>query len=98
MKKEKFYPAAGEKVTLYYPTGRERPFTVDRIEKGRVVLRECLLHFTGPVYWDTEPDYIGTNPAGREITLSWCPSGGYWKEPGRYGASANFGGWAWYNC
>lgn len=95
---EKWYPAIGEKVTLTYCTGSMRePYTVSRIEKGKVVVRKCGMCFFGVRYYDTLPDKIFDDKNGKERTLTWSPKRGRWifKESprSRYPWFVSFGTW-----
>ena len=91
MKHEKKIPEIGTKVTLYYYTGSETPYTVIGYEKGALLIQECSLYFEGERYFDTVADYIEPNPNGRIRKLHFCPSSGAWRDG--EGTFAIFGSW-----
>lgn len=94
---EKWYPAIDEKVTLTHCTGMSEPYTVSRIEKGKVVVRKCGMCFFGVRYFDTLPDKIFDDKNGEEQTLTWSRKWGRWvfktNPRDRYPWFAKFGTW-----
>lgn len=88
----KWLPEPGTPVTVRNAYGgTATPYTVDRIEKGRVVIRRCRLIFHGDRYFDTLPDAIEPDPNGMEERLTWSSSRGWILGKGRYASRADFG-------
>lgn len=91
---EKWYPPIGTKLTLHYLTGSETPFTVVRIEKGRVIIRRCELIYDGPRTYEAVADRIVPGgPDASEEELTWHQKIQDWHGKGRYGGWVAWGVW-----
>ncbi len=96
--KGKWYPSAGEKVTVrYYMTGTCDPYTVVSTGEGKVYVRECGMDFAGPRYYDSLPTRIWDDVGGKMRELTWSPKRKGWimsSFPGdKYPGVAEFGVW-----
>lgn len=93
-KGEKWYPPIGTKLTLSYPTGSERPYTVVGVRAGKIVIRRCELIFEGARYFCSLPDEIREGgPDEPEEELVWRPKKGDWHGKGSYGGWVDWGYW-----
>ncbi|MBQ1789867.1 MAG: methyltransferase domain-containing protein [Oscillospiraceae bacterium] len=91
---KKFWPPVGTKATICrIYGGTETPVTVIGRKGQFLLVRDCLLHFDGPRYYDTVADRISEGREGIEQTreLSWKKTG--WHEKGKYGGYVDFGRW-----
>ena len=104
---EKYMPKVGDKLYLRQRTGRyyvdacRHPYTVFRINKNDVYIRECECIFPHPCYYDTLPTEIRDDVNGRVKKLRWSDKYQRWQEsPAPYGTKyaefAVFGEWDYF--
>ena len=101
---EKYMPKVGDKLYVRQHTGRyyidicKDPYTVFKIEKNIVYIREAECIFPYPRYFNTLPTEIRDNPNGKVMKLKWSEKWQRWQEtPARgdtkYAYFAVFGEW-----
>lgn len=90
----KKYPKLGEKLTLVNSySGSETPYVVEMIINGKVIIREAVLVFHGPRYFDTVADEIVDAPGGNTEELTWSPKYCEWRVKGSHSYYVKWGVW-----
>lgn len=97
----KHIPTVGEHLYTYTPcsdywvSSVRKPYTVETVKGNVCVIRAAHPVFSGPVYYDSIPDYIEDDPNGRKMTLRWSEKKQRWQEsPAHsYPQVAVFGDW-----
>lgn len=98
-------PYVGEKLYLsqhtknYFVNAVKIPYTVSKIlSPNEIEVRECKLIFNGPQYYDSMPDEIEEDLAGKVVKLRWNERRSAWCEYplGDYPYYAKFGAWEYY--
>ena len=100
----KHIPAINEHLYIYQPCSSyyvaavRNPYTVESVKGNTMTIRAARPVFNGPCYYDSLPDTIVDDPAGRRLTFRWSDKKQRWQESpaGSYPRVAVFGQWDYY--